>query len=227
MLISLDVAGAERPPFHHEPMGVDNGCFVESVLLYDEFHQTFGGDAWARVLQWGAKEDEEIVAGHAVAVFELKDLLWAYDINFGFSRLGLNAAQRDDPEYVASLLVIKYPRVSPRYPLYRFDFPQTAPENLPQSLFAHEDRNYRAASLVASKLAAHRPVTIFEFSYVQDGVAKKSAACAFIFNGKLCVYFPEKGTYPFITQIKSVNNFKLLRACAQRVYPGASALMRL
>ena len=53
---------AEKPPLPHEMMGVANGCFVESVVFLDHWHEVFGEEAWARMVQWGAKEDEEVVA---------------------------------------------------------------------------------------------------------------------------------------------------------------------
>ena len=93
---------AERPPLPYVPMGVANGCFVESVAFYDTLHDTFGADTWCRVLQWGAKEDEEIVTGHAVAVFEQRGRLWCWDMNRGFAALNIEPAQREEVEKVAA-----------------------------------------------------------------------------------------------------------------------------
>ncbi|MCX6956487.1 MAG: hypothetical protein NTV51_30510, partial [Verrucomicrobia bacterium] len=59
---------AEKPPLPHAPMGVANGCFVESVALLDEWQEKVGTGSWSRLLRWGAKEEEEVVAGHAVAI---------------------------------------------------------------------------------------------------------------------------------------------------------------
>ena len=75
----LAAAAADRPaaPWAHEPLNVAAGCLVESVYFYDQYRERCGDEAWVRVLQWGAKEDDEVVAGHAVAVFAIADRLWA------------------------------------------------------------------------------------------------------------------------------------------------------
>src|ERR1043165_6382327 len=91
----------EKPPLAHEMMGVANGCFVESVEFLDHWRDTFGSDAWAKMVQWGAKEDDEVVAGHAVAVCQAKGKLWCWDINFGWKPLGIELAQRESDDAVA------------------------------------------------------------------------------------------------------------------------------
>ena len=50
---------AEKPPLQHAMLGVANGCFVETVAFLDRWNDSNGADAWARLLQWGAREDEE------------------------------------------------------------------------------------------------------------------------------------------------------------------------
>ena len=83
------------PPLQHPTMGVENGCFVESVVFSDAFQEKYGSTAWVRLLQWGATEEEEVVAGHAVAVCQVRDRLWCWDINSGFSVLPVPPALRD------------------------------------------------------------------------------------------------------------------------------------
>ena len=54
LLVACAVVGAaEKPPFAHAPMGVANGCFVESVAMLDAWQETMGAEAWAKMLRWG------------------------------------------------------------------------------------------------------------------------------------------------------------------------------
>jgi hypothetical protein len=62
---------AADPPFAFHPLGVANGCHVESVACFDAYRESAGAEGWARVLQWGARQEEVMVAGHAVAVFDV------------------------------------------------------------------------------------------------------------------------------------------------------------
>ncbi|MDE3083951.1 MAG: hypothetical protein KGJ37_01875, partial [Verrucomicrobiota bacterium] len=181
----------EKAPFKHATLGVANGCFIESVCFYDHVQELFGPEVWVRVLQWGAKEGEEIVAGHAVAIFEYKGRLWAWDINFGFMQLDVSPDFRDNIALVASPVVARYPHIEPRYPLYRFDFPQNPTEHPPEVLATNEERSFRDATLAGARLGAHRPVNVVRFSYIGNGETKQSAAVVFIFHGQLFVYFPE------------------------------------
>ncbi|MFA5058221.1 MAG: hypothetical protein WC485_08925 [Opitutaceae bacterium] len=219
----LTAAGRPAPPFPHARLNVANGCLVESVYFYDQFRERFGGDAWVRVLQWGAKEAEEVVAGHAVAVFEFKDRLWTWDVNYGFFPLDLPPAQRDDVDRVSRLVLVKYPRIISRDPLYRFDFPQSPEAEPPAAVLLDEDGAWRDASLVAEKLARHRPVNLVRFSYLADGTPKRSAAVVFMFHGRYCIYSPDWGTVPFHAQ-GSVKNLRLVQEALRRMFPGAVVL---
>jgi hypothetical protein len=234
ILIALSVQGRAqavrvKPPFPHETLGLSNGCFVESVCFYDHYREIFGVDPWVRVLQWGAKENDETVAGHAVAVFELSGQLWAWDINFGFLPLDVPLESRDDVARVASPIVAKYPGIVPQYPLYRYDAAPQPPEaHLPEVLATHEVAAFRDATLAGTRLGAHRPVNVVQFSYVDgSGATLPSAATVFVFNGKVCVYFPERGTYPFILPHVTVLNLRQLQPAFRRVYPGAFDLKSL
>src|SRR4051812_7325566 len=82
--VARSSSGTQKPPLAHDMMGVANGCFVESIVFLDHWRETFGGESWARMVQWGAKEDAEVVAGHAVAVCEARGKFWCWDINFGW-----------------------------------------------------------------------------------------------------------------------------------------------
>jgi hypothetical protein len=222
-------AAGARPPFAYEPLGVGNGCFVESVCFYDHYQELFGPDPWVRVLQWGAKENDETVAGHAVAVFELNGQLWAWDINFGFLPLDVPLDSRGDVARVAAPIVAKYPGIVPQYPIYRYDISLQPPEaNLPEVLATSEVAALRDATRAGARLGAHRPVNIVQFSYVdENGGTQPSAAAVFVFNGRVCVYFPGRGTYPFILQYLTILNLRQLQPAFRRVYPGASDLKSL
>jgi hypothetical protein len=215
------------PPFPHARLDVANGCLVESICFYDDFRDRFGADAWVRVLQWGAKEDDEVVAGHALAVFQLHEQLWTWDVNFGFHPLDVPPDQREEVDRIAPLVLVKYPRVTPRYPLYRFDFPQEPAAKPPEAQLLADDATFRDASLVAEKLARHRPVNLVQYSYVVEGESKTSAAAVFLFHGRFWIYCPELGTVPFLTRQNSLENLRLIQDCLRRLHPGAFAVKAL
>ncbi len=209
--------------FPHESLNVANGCLVESIFFYDQFRERFGGDAWVRVLQWGAKEADEVVAGHAVAVFLWHGRLWSWDVNFGFLPLEVSAAQREDVDGISALIVAKYPRITARYPLYRFDFPQQPEPDPPEGRPLDDNSAVRDASVVAAKLARHRPASLVLFSYHENGEVRQSAAAVFMFHGRFCVYTPEGGTVPFHA-VGSVRNLRLIQEALRRIHPGAVVL---
>ncbi|HXB01727.1 MAG TPA: hypothetical protein VNV15_02780 [Opitutaceae bacterium] len=222
-------AARVKRPFPHETLGVGNGCFVESVCFYDHYQEIFGADPWVRVLQWGAKENDVTVSGHAVAVFELREQLWAWDVNFGFMPLNVPLDSKGDIAQVASPLVTKYPGIVPQHLAYRCDVAPQPPEtHLPEVLATHEVRAFRDATLAGARLGAHRPVNVMQFSYVDDsGATLQSAATVFIFNGKVCIYFPEHGTFPFNLPNLTIFNLQQLQWAIRRVYPGAYDLKSL
>jgi len=222
------VASSARPapPFPHEPLNVAAGCLVESIYFYDRCRERLGDDAWVRVLQWGAKEDDEIVAGHAVAVFVFADRVWAWDANFGFLPLGLPGAQREDVELVARPILAKYPRITPRDPVYRFDFLQAPAGAAVAAPPLEADSVLRDASIVAARLGRHRPVNLVQFSYVEKGERRQSAAVVFLFHGRYCVYSPVRGTVPFLAR-GSVQNLRLVQEALRRMFPGAFAVEAL
>ncbi len=220
-------ATAERPPLAHEMMGVANGCFVESVALLDHWHEAFGADAWARMLQWGAKEDEEVVAGHAVAVCEAHGKLWCWDINFGWKPLPVDVAQKENLEVVAKPVVAKYPGITARFPLYRVDFDQPPASAPPVAQPAAENESIRFASLVGERLARHRPVNVLRFTRPPGSGPAEGAAVVFVFNGRYCIYVPELGTTPFVHLRGSVENLRLAQFALNRLVPGLTNLKKL
>jgi hypothetical protein len=217
------MAGAERPPFGYEPMKVPNGCFVESVSCFDAFHEKFGEDGWVRVLQWGAKEDEVMVAGHAVTVFETAGVLWCWDVNHGWTPLSIAPAERDDAGVVAAPIVANYPRVTALYPILWDDGAQ-APEAGPAGAEPSADAaGPQYARIAAARLARHRPVNVIEFTQTEDGQSRTSEAVVFVFGGRMCIYSPQKGTTTFRAR-SSVWNVHLTMEMVRRIFPGAEGV---
>lgn len=223
-LRAADAVSPPKPPFTHTPLNVANGCFVESVAFYDEFMVKNGDATWCRLLQWGAKEEEEVVAGHAVAVFQSGDKLWCWDVNFGFSALDFDPAKRDDAVLISTPLTAKYPKISAQFPLYRMDFSQTPDAATHEEQDPTNELDLRDASRVASVLAKRRPVRLVQFTWLKRGVSVSGSACAFVFNGRLCVYVPDIGTVPFHVPAVTVANLKQLQEALKRMCPGTGAL---
>ncbi len=225
LLGSLALRAATSGPFPHVPMGVANGCFVESVAFGDDLRTRLGEGVWYRLLQWGAKEADEVVAGHAVVVFEHGGRLWSYDINHGFTALDVPPERRDDLASVVKQVTGPYlEKITPRYPIYREDFGQAPDAKLPAGFEGVTERDFRDAEIVAARLAKRRPVALVEFIYPKDGETRRGAAVAFVYHGRLCVYTASNGTVPFRVQAQSVKNLRQLQDLLRRIYPGASNL---
>ena len=214
---------AEHPPFGYEPMKVPNGCFVESVSCFDAFHEKFGENGWVRVLQWGAKEDEVMVAGHAVTVFETADVVWCWDVNCGWTPLSIAPAERDNAVVVAAPIVTNYPRVTALYPILWDDGAQAPEAGPPGAEPSAEAEGPQYARIAAARLARHRPVNVIEFTQTENGESKTSEAVVFVFGGRMCVYSPEKGTTTFRAR-SSVWNVHLTMEMVRRIFPGAEGI---
>lgn len=219
-------APAERPPLAHTMLGVANGCFVETVAFLDRWHEANGAGAWARLLQWGAREEDEIVAGHAVGVCEARGVLWSWDVNHGWTRLDVPLAQREDAGQVAAPILKKYPRVTARYPTFRFDFPQTLAAALSTRRPVATTPALRDATLVGERLARRRPVNVVRFDYGSAGEKRESAAVVFVFHGRYCVYVPELGTVPFRVRT-GVENIRIIQDLLRRMLPGVTGVRKL
>lgn len=223
--LTLQGAPAEKPPLPHAMMGVANGCFVETVAFLDRWKEV-QGDAWARLLQWGAREDAEVVMGHAVAICEARGALWSWDINYGWHKLPVDAAQREAVETIAAPVLKRYPKVSARFPTYRHDFPQTPAAVAPVAQAANNNPALRDASLAGAGLARHRPVNVVRFSYGTGDELRESAAVVFVFHGRYCVYVPEIGTVPFRVRT-SVENIRMIQDLLRRIFPGVTGVRKL
>ncbi|MSU51523.1 MAG: hypothetical protein EXS37_20945 [Opitutus sp.] len=222
----LSGAPAEKPPLSHAMMGVANGCFVETVVFLDHWKEANGAEAWARLLQWGARAEEEAVMGHAVAICEARGALWSWDLNHGWAKLPIDPAQREAVEAVAVPVLKKYPRVTAQFPTYRFDFPQPTEAAPPVAQLANPNLMLRDASIVGARLAASRPVNVVRFTYGLGEEKNESAAVVFLFHGRYCVYMPELGTVPFRVR-GGVENLRLIQELLRRAFPGATGLRKL
>ncbi|MDP3071446.1 MAG: hypothetical protein Q8N18_14240 [Opitutaceae bacterium] len=218
-------AGPPKPPFLHAPMGVANGCFVETVALLDAWRDAKGTEAWSRLLQWGARDDDEIIAGHAVAIVDEGGALWCWDLNFGWSRLPGEVAQRDEAALVAAPVLKKYPRVTAQFPLYRHDFPQTPGQLVSAALAVEPNAAVRDARIVGARLAMARPVNVVRFAYAEGERRRESAAAVFVFHGRYCVYVPELGTVPFRAR-GGVENVRLIQDLLRRALPGVTGVRK-
>ena len=207
-------------------IGVANGCFVETVAFLDHWRDVKGADAWARLLQWGAREEDEVVMGHAVAICDAGGTLWSWDINHGWAKLPLQVAQKEDVAAVAVPVLKKYPKVSAQFPTYRFDFPQPSGAPPQGDAVTTTNPSLRDATLVGTQLARHRPVNVVRFTFPVGEEKHESAAVVFLFHGRYCVYVPELGTVPFRVRA-GVENLRVIQELLRRAFPGAGDLKKM
>ena len=217
---------AEPPPFSYSPMGIANGCFVESVACLDALHEACGVDAWGRVLLWGAREEDVMVAGHAVAVLEASGALWCWDVNHGWLRLAVPADKRGDAAAVATPVVANYPRVTALYPMLWDDGGQ-APEAAPAGTDpAGEAGGRQDARLAGERLARHRPVNLVEITRLDGGEPRTLEAIVFVYGGRMCVYSAETGTVTFRAR-SSVWNVRLSLDMVRSMFSGVQRVRSL
>jgi hypothetical protein len=225
LFAAVTACAVEKEPLAHAPLAVANGCFVESVALLDAWQEKAGAEAWAKLLRWGAKEEEEVVAGHAVAVVERQGKLWCWDVNFGWAALAVEAAQRESAEAVAGPVVARYAKVNAQFPLYMADFPQT-PTAGPAAQLTSDNPAIRDASIVGERLARRRPVNVVGFTQGTGATARENAAAVFVFGGRFCVYVPERGTVPFRVQ-GGVENRRLIQQLLRRMVGDVGVVRKL
>jgi hypothetical protein len=152
--------------------------------------------------------------------------LWCWDSNFGWTKLTIEMAQRDNAAVVAVPVLRRYPKVSARFPTYRFDFPQTASGAVPVAQLTAANTSVRDASIVGAHLSKKRPVNVVRFSYGAEEAKKESAAVVFVFHGRYCVYVPEIGTVPFRVR-GDVANLRLIQELLRRGFPGVTGVRKL
>lgn len=215
---------ADRPPFSYEPLNVRNSCFVESVHFYDEYTAKHrgGNDTWARVLEWGNQEgDLKVESGHAVTLFVAKERLWYYDINFGVLPIDVPLENRSYITYVSPKIFAHYPKFRPILARYREDDPQTPTKEQVKFLFYHANPDVRDATRVASELGRFRPTSVFEFDLKNGDKKEISAAAAFLFGSRVCLYFPRRGTYEALPFAGAVDDLKFIQRVVQHLFPGS------
>jgi hypothetical protein len=164
--------------------------------------------------------------GHAVAICESRGALWCWDSKLGWSKLQLEVAQRDNPAVVAAPILKRYPRITARFPTYRFDFPQVAKAVAPEAQLTATNTAVRDASIVGAQLAKKRPVNVVRFSYGPEDAKQESAAAVFVFHGRYCIYMPEVGTVPFRVR-GDVANLRLIQELLRRGFPGVMGVKKL
>jgi len=216
-------------PFRYAPLGVRNSCLVESVRFYDVFHTPALGGAggWVRVLQWGNEAGtlvRPLTLGHAVAVCLVRDVLWMYDVNFGFVPLSTAPANRNDTAAIESEILAKYRLSNPKYVIYHQNL-LPEPTQLPQKFtYTTGNADVREATRVASELGRHRPTRVVGFVY-HDNHARRteaSAATLFEFDRRLCVYFPAQGTLTTELSPDSLKDVKQVATIIRQMFPGAT-----
>lgn len=226
LFAAATVASAQQQPVSYAAMHVQNGCFVESIACFDTFHDAAGDDAWERVLLWGAREDEVMVAGHAVAVLESDGALWCWDINHGWMRLSVDPSERDNAAVVSVPVLANYPRVTAIYPMLWNDDAQVPEAGPPGGDPSDGAGGSRDAALAATRLARHRPVNLIEISQVENGESRVSDAVVFVFGGRMCIYAPRMGTVTFHAR-SSVWNVHLVLEMVRRLFPGVEQVRSL
>ena len=215
---------ADLPPFAYEPLNVRNSCFVESVHFYDEYEGKHrgGNESWSRVLEWGNKEgDLKVETGHAVTLFVAKDRLWYYDINFGVLPIDVPLDKRTYVTYVSPKIFAHYPKYRPILARYRDDTPQAPTKEKVKFLFYHANPDVRDATRVASELGRVRPVSVFEFDLKNGDKKEISAAAAFMFGSRVCLYFPRRGTYEALPFAGAVDDLKFINRIVTHLFPGS------
>jgi len=216
-------------PFNYAPLGVRNSCMVESVRFYDAFHTPAlgGADGWVRVLQWGNEAGtlgRPLTLGHAVAVCLVRDVLWMYDVNFGFVPLSTPVAKRNDTAAVEAEILAKYRLTNPRYVIYHPDLIPLPLQLPPKSTYTTGNADVREATKVASEIGRRRPTRVVGFVY-NDTRAKRTqigAATLFEFDKRLCVYFPEQGTLTTELSPNSLKDVRQVSVIIRQMYPGAT-----
>ncbi len=214
-----------KAPFRYEPMYVRNGCFVESVRVYDDYLSRFANqeDRWVRVLQWRNRiSDTELGLGHAVTVFSWKGHLWTFDINHAFTRLAVPNERRADITDVTPEVLARYEKDRPVLPTYRQDGFQKDFRKVPEYLFYHKNPDIREATRVASELGRYRPVRVLEFKYVDRGKTKTGAAAVFVFGNRPCLYMPSKGTQVGRMRVTTIEDLPLLTRLLKGAYASVS-----
>jgi hypothetical protein len=219
---------AMSDPFAFEALPVPHGCFVDAVRFFDAYHRgplagAPGHGGWAKILQWGAREDFSIGPGHAMTVFVWQDRLHAFDGTGGFVALDLPAEAGAALERVGPPLFARYPQFDPVLPHYLDDRWLSPGTGVLRTGRPGNDAAWRHAERVAEALGQHRRVHLVRFTYRQGGEERASAAAVFLFQHRLCLYLPELGTMVTRVPVPSVDNLPLIESRLRRALGAESA----
>ncbi len=220
LLLAAVVASAAAPrtqptPFKFAALGVANPCFVDSVVFADTYlgGRKSGGSRWVRVLRWGTlEEDYTMGPGHAVAVFQWRGGLYVFDINNGVRKLMVPVARRGDLHDLTTAIYSLYPEVKPTGPALLDDSWTTRKPGLRGADKSPVTASYRDALKAGKALAKTREVRLVRFSYAEKGKRRESAVAVFRFDGRLCLYVPERGTLVLPQVAAGLDDDALIRA---------------
>ena len=222
-----EVQETGRAPRSYRPLEVRNSCFVEAVHFCDSYEarQIGGPDGWARVLHWGDRQkDYTIKGGHAVAVYQLKNRLWVYDINNGFLSLAPPVERKRDLTEVTPQILKRYPDMKPALVRYVDPFPQSPEKNGPDYTKGATTQELHDALKVAVELGRFRPVRVVEFITPVDAYLRPCAATVFLYGDKLCIYTPLSGTRAVVAPLGGIEDLKTVQALVLSAFPAAQSI---
>ncbi|MFA6289985.1 MAG: hypothetical protein WC661_21585 [Opitutaceae bacterium] len=210
-------------PRSYRPLKVKNSCYVEAVHFCDFYaaRQVGGVNGWAKVLQWGDRQNDFTVrGGHAVVIYQLKDHLWVYDINNGFLSLSPTPDKKLDLTLVTPQVFKRYPGMNPAHVRYVDDQPQSPEKNAPvYSVKAATTQELHDALKVAIELGRFRPVRVIEFIAPVDSYLRACAVTVFRYGGKICIYSPLSGTRLVDAPLASIDNLAQMEVLVKSVIP--------
>lgn len=213
-----------RAPRSYVPLAVRNSCFVESVHFCDFYdaRRVGGPDGWARVLEWGDRQNDDTVrGGHAVAVYTYKNRLWVYDINHGFLSLAPPVGHRLDLTEVTPQIFKRYPQMKAALARYVDEVPQFREKNGPDYTRGATTQELHDALRVAVELGMFRPVRVVEFISPVDSYLRPCAATVFQYGDKLCLYSPSSGTRAVDIPLAGIDNLRLIQQLVRSAFPNA------
>ena len=184
-------------PDGYSPLQVHNACFVESVHFCDFYgdRRLGGSEGWAKVIEWGERRrDMTVRDGHAVAVYELKNKLWCYDINHGFSPIATPVGRRADLAAVTPKIIGRYSELDIVGIHYVDELTQPADKPAVDYTKGATTMDLDEALHVAVELGKFRPVRVVEFIAPRDSYLRPFAATVFKYGTKLCLYSSWTGT---------------------------------
>jgi hypothetical protein len=182
-----------------------------------------GAESWAKVLEWGSlQKDTTIRVGHAVAIYQLQNKLWVYDINNGFLSLSPPVSKKLDLTLVTPQIFNRYSEMKPVNVTYVDEAPQSPEKNAPvYNVKTATTQELHDALKVAAELGRFRPVRVVEFIAPVDSYLRPCAATIFKYGDKICLYSPLAGTRGLPAPAEGVDNLMVAQALVLSGYPNA------